>query len=73
MTKDDVFWRLAKITELADDDEAAHVQEDKLHVDVLKAIGWTHGEPTVEQMRQGVELAREALKSLEIRFGRYCA
>jgi hypothetical protein len=50
---------------VASDDERAHAMEDELHVEVLDAIA--QGEP------YPAELAREALRTVEIHFARWCA
>lgn len=47
------------------DDEAAHSKEDVLHEMVLRAIA--------EGAKNPRKLAREALKTLDIQFSRYCA
>jgi hypothetical protein len=38
MTVDDIRRRIATIDDIADDYEAAHREEDRLHADVLEAI-----------------------------------
>jgi hypothetical protein len=59
--------RIAQIEKVKDDFERAHSEEDSLHQDVLRAI--SRGRDPAK-MRQ---LAREALKSTEIDFFRFCA
>lgn len=50
------------------DSEIAHGEEDQLHQDVLKAIAG--GEYSKETM---VEMAKAALKTLEVEFDRWYA
>lgn len=58
--------RVAAIRAIADDDEVAHSEEDKLHKAVLKAIadGVWREPPAL--------LAKAALKTTEIDFARHC-
>ncbi len=63
MSEDDVRRRVAALTAAHGDDEAAHSEEDKLHQDVLRHYA--------EQ--ENGELAREALKTLDLNFERWCA
>ena len=65
MTVDEVIKQVAKIESCKGDDEVAHSAEDRLHRSVLQAIRRGHPE--------GRELAREALKTLDIEFCRWCA
>lgn len=62
MTAQEVRDRVAKIRAIADDDERAHVEEDRLHRDVLQYLS-----------EQGSALSAEALRTLEIDFSRWCA
>lgn len=68
MTVTEIRERVALIRYEADDDEAAHIDEDLLHRDVLKAIA--SGEYSIEEM---VAFAEEALATLNISFARWCA
>lgn len=63
----DAKARVAQIAQAAaeGDDEAAHSRQDRLFVEVLRAIAL--GAPGA------VELARTALESTEIPFAHYCA
>lgn len=61
----EVQERLAKIRATGRDFEAAHVFEDQLHVDVLRAIA--------EGAENAPELAWTALASQQIPGPRYCA
>lgn len=66
---DDVRERVRLIGVIGpDDDEEGHACEDRLHTAVLRAIasGGLSGEFCGE-------LAREALKTLDIEFARWCA
>ncbi len=65
MTVDEVIKQVAKIEFCKLDDETAHSYEDSLHKSVLQAISKGHPESR--------ELAREALKTLDIEFCRWCA
>lgn len=65
MKKDEIELKLEEIRENKDDDEAQHAREDDLHHDVLRAIAAGCDNPA--------ELAAAALKSLEIKFSRWCA
>lgn len=67
MTTAEIRFRVqTKVQELAGrDDEKAHGAEDDLFRDVLKAIA--------KGSKKSQELAREALKSLEVRFTRHCS
>lgn len=53
----------------AEDDEVAHSLEDTLHERVLQAIA----DDQFDHYYTPAELAREALKSTEIKFSRWCA
>lgn len=61
----DVVEEVSMIKGAKDDFECAHSDEDELHVAVLKEVA--AGNPEAREM------AREALKTLEIDFPRYCA
>ncbi len=65
LTLDDVRSRLAVIKAHTDDDEDAHIMEDALHVDVLKAV-WA-GHPDAREM------AHVALQTTKLDFSRWCA
>lgn len=65
MTVEEVRERVAKIELMKDDDERAHALEDYLHLDVLTAIAKRIGDPAA--------LALEALKTMDIKFSRWCA
>lgn len=65
MDLDEIHTRIARIYANRSDDEAAHAAEDDLHTDVLKAIA--DGAPN------SAELAREALRTKDIDFARWCA
>lgn len=67
MRVEDARRRVELVRKLAADVERAHVEEDKLHVDVLRAIA--NGE-TGNHTRA---LAEIALETLDIEFPRYCA
>lgn len=58
---------IAQINEIKSDYEAAHSMEDELFQDVLRAIANFDDEDDPR------ELAREALKSLDLDFARYMA
>ncbi len=61
----DVINEVALIKGVAADFEVAHDSEDELHVAVLREVA--AGNPEAREM------AREALKTLDIDFPRYCA
>ena len=61
----EVRERVQAIRDIAEDDEAAHCNEDGLWRDVLAAIA--------EGSSNSAELAREALVTGEIDFARWCA
>lgn len=62
LTVEDVRNRVEAIRAKAYDDEVAHGMEDQLHQDVLRFLSV-----------RGNELAREALRTLDIDFSRWCA
>jgi phosphosulfolactate phosphohydrolase-like enzyme len=62
MTVEEVKARVADIAECTDDGEKAHSLEDNLYAEVLMHLA-----------EQGNELAREAIKALELDFSRWCA
>lgn len=66
MTVADVTTRAKNIELVAGDFEVAHSDEDDLHHDVLKAIADGNCD-------NPAALAKEALKTLDIEFPRYCA
>ena len=57
--------QVAEIRAIAHDAEAAHVKEDVLHADVLRAVA--AGSPDAQK------LAQIALRTQRIKFGRYCS
>ncbi|UXC68588.1 hypothetical protein N4627_05685 [Limosilactobacillus vaginalis] len=65
MTLSEVKDTVRTITECKDDFEMAHEMEDDLYKDVLKEM--IAGNPEAQAM------AREALKTKQIDFARYCA
>lgn len=68
MTIDEVKKRVEAIKAVGNDDpEGSHCDEDRLHQGVLRAIanGYDGGVPKL--------LAREALKTCDIEFPRWCA
>lgn len=68
MTVDEVRARVEDIRDAAmnlRDDEAAHLREDDLWRDVLRAVADGAADPA--------GLARAALATLDLEFGRYCA
>lgn len=64
MTREDVIKAVAEIEKNKDDDERAHSEENRLHAAVLRYYAEGGTDP---------ELAREALKTQEIDFARWCA
>lgn len=66
MTVDDVAKMVADLR-ACDDFEVQHASEDGIHVAVLQAIAKQIPDTWAGQ------LATEALKTLDIEFGRYCA
>lgn len=64
-TTQDVISEVESIKSERRDYESAHSDEDELHVAVLKEVA--AGNPEAREM------AREALKTLDIKFARYCA
>ena len=65
MTVEEITRRVAEIRADVRDDERAHIAEDGLWRDVLRAIAAGAENPA--------QLAAAALTSLELDFGRYCA
>jgi hypothetical protein len=65
MNLQDVKNNVLKIYEMKGDDESAHSEEDNLHQEVLRQVA--NGNPEAKEM------AKEALKTLEIDFCRWCA
>ena len=65
LTVDVVRSRVASIAKIGGDPECAHSSEDTLRDDVLEAIA--AGAPNAQ------ELAREALKTNDLTFPRWCA
>jgi hypothetical protein len=63
MSEDEVWRRVNDIDEIADLQERAHVEEDRLYVDVLEAIASGADNPSA--------LARAALGARELIFERY--
>lgn len=66
MTVDEVRERVAKIAAIGGDDELAHGEEDLLHEEVLRAIA-------DGRCPDPAGAAREALKTLDLDFERWCA
>jgi hypothetical protein len=66
-TAQSVREAVAKIAAAAGDYEIAHEYEDQLHVDVLATIA------NGEHDDSAADLAREALRTGDIEFARYCA
>jgi hypothetical protein len=66
VTVADVQRLVEAIRERAGDDERAHSQEDDLHQEVLKQVAEGAPEPWCS-------LAREALRTKDIDFARWCA
>ena len=66
MTVDEIKAAVTKIEGLTHDDEAAHAEEDDLHVAVLKAIA-------DGKCADPAACAREALKTTEMKFARWLA
>jgi uncharacterized protein with von Willebrand factor type A (vWA) domain len=65
VTVDDVRAEVEAIRAIASDDERAHGREDELHQAVLVAIS--------DGAANAVDLAREALKTQDVKFARWCA
>ncbi len=66
MKIEDVAFRLERIRKLADDDEAAHIGEDQLWLDVLEFIATGEcPDPTA--------FAICAIQTRSIEFARWCA
>lgn len=65
MTVEEVKEAIKRIDSMSGDDEAAHSAEDDLHQEVLAAIA--------DGTEHSAELAKEALKTLDISFARWCA
>lgn len=63
MTEEEVRRRVAEIDEIADTDEKAHMEEDRLHCDVLEAIAAGAADPA--------GLARAALTARRLDIVRY--
>ena len=68
MTFDEILTRLGKIHDSAGDPEAAHALEDRLYVDVLRAIA--RGSVAVEDVQM---IAGGALIATTYDFPRWCA
>ena len=66
MTINEVKARVAEIAGMIRDDEMAHSNEDDLHQAVLHAI-------SVGECDDPAACAREALKTLDLDFERWCA
>jgi hypothetical protein len=66
MNEHDVVERVALIRQAQDDDEMAHSMEDALYEDILRAIA----AGTAENV---AEMAKEALKTKDVAFARWCA
>ena len=67
MTLENIVYRLAEIYDRRDDDETAHVMEDKLMIDFIKYIS-EYGADKHQK-----EMAKMVLKSGNINFSRWYA
>lgn len=67
LTEEEVTEELVHIAGERYDDECAHSDEDDLHKDVLASIA----QHSSDDWARG--LARAALKTLDIKFSRWCA
>lgn len=65
MKVETVTARLKEIQEVADDCEVAHMEQDKLYLDVLRAIA--------NGAENAAELAAEAVKVDDMHFSRWFA
>lgn len=65
MTCDEVRKRVAEIADIIWDDERAHSMEDRLYVDIMRAIIAGASDPQ--------SLCYEALKTQDLDFARWCA
>ncbi len=71
MRKREILKRLAEIRTLAEtDDERAHGAEDQLFLDVLEMVARPDHGMSVDEL---AVLARTALRSSKLDFGRNCA
>jgi hypothetical protein len=66
LTLFDVLTAVAHIEEISGDDECAHGYEDSLHQAVLRSIA-------LGECENPQEYAKEALKTLDLDFARWCA
>ncbi len=62
MTLEEVEQRVQRIRDAAPDDERAHALEDALYIEIVR-----------HHAANGCPLAREALKTADIKFARWCA
>ena len=69
MKLEDVQARVKEIEDVAGDYEVAHIREDELYADILKAIA--NGE--IHSIEEAKLLCAEALKTEQIDFARWCA
>ena len=65
MTREDVINAVEDIRMESEDDERAHSLEDDLYEQVLLAV--------INNNPESKEMAKEALKTKEIKFSRWCA
>jgi hypothetical protein len=65
VTPEQVCERVAAVAARMDDAEGAHLAEDAIYTDVLRAIADGHADPAA--------LAVEALKAEELDYGRWYA
>ena len=65
MNLEDVKKAVLDIDARKGDDESAHSAEDDLHQNVLREVAICNPE--------SIEMAKEALKTLDIKFSRWCA
>lgn len=66
MTPEGLDRAVAHVRAIADDDEAAHIAEDKLYTEVLRHIAANALEPWSR-------IATQALKTKDIQFERWCS
>lgn len=73
LTVDEVRKRVEHIRYISQDNESAHIEEDQLYRDVLQAIVDMGVRSDAHPDLDMAELAREALKTCQIEFARWCA
>lgn len=64
ITLEEIHKEVQRIRAISGDDEAAHVAEDTLHLDVLRYYAEGGTDPA---------FAKEAMKTAKIKFSRWCA